>query len=411
MLATNSRAEAIKYQQAFEELGAPLKTAVVFSMSDQRTGDTSVDSDDSDLIKNYYNKMIKGYRDYDDYEESMKNEFVEGDELDMLIVVEKLLTGFDVPRATVLYLDKNIKEHTLLQAIARVNRLYEGKEYGFIIDYRGLIDELNNALGMYSGEGDLKNYDAEDIKSAVIDVMKIVGDLRQGYSRLVSFFSKILNKTDMEEYEIMLEDDKLRNDYYDLYCDFNKNLGYALSSEKAYNSLDDEEIKKYKSALKFFQELRTSVSRRYSDGIDHKAFEPKLQKFIDNYIIAEEVMQVTNPIDILNVKQFDEELVRMKKKSSRAAADLVRTRITKLVETKWSFNPTYYRRFSDMVRAVIESYREARINDTGYLEKMQDILRLFQKVYDTGDVPSSLKGNDRAIAFYQSTDNYCKRQG
>ncbi len=410
MLATNSRAEAVKYQEAFEELGEPLKTAVVFSMIDQRTGDESIEDENVESVKKYYNKMVSGYRDYEDYEESMKNEFVEGDELDMLIVVEKLLTGFDAPRATVLYLDKNIREHTLLQAIARVNRLYEGKEYGFIIDYRGLIEELNTALGMYSGAGDLKNFDAEDLKAAVMDVMKIVGDLRQGYSQLISFFKEIVNKADMEAYEVMLGDDKLRNDFYELYCGFNKNLGYALSSEKVYNSLDDEEIAKYKKALKFFQELRVAVSRRYSDSIDHKSFEPKLQKLIDNYIIAESVMQVTNPIDILDVKQFEEEIERSCKKSPRAAVDLIQTRMTKSIETKWSFNPTYYKRFSEMIQEVIDRYNEARINDVEYLERMQAILALFQKGYDAENIPESLKGNDRGIAFYGTADKLLKAE-
>ncbi|MDI5789140.1 hypothetical protein PO124_14075 [Bacillus licheniformis] len=81
----------------------------------------------------------------------------------MLIVVDKLLTGFDAPRATVLYVDKPMKEHTLLQAIARVNRLYEGKDYGLIIDYRGLLDRLDEAMQMYSGAG-LENFDPEDLK-------------------------------------------------------------------------------------------------------------------------------------------------------------------------------------------------------------------------------------------------------
>ncbi|MCL2177177.1 MAG: HsdR family type I site-specific deoxyribonuclease [Firmicutes bacterium] len=409
ILACNSKAEAIKYQQAFEELGGPLKTAVVFSPPDSREGDVDVEDENPELIKNYYTKMIKGYRDYEDYEESMKNEFIEGDELDMLIVVDKLLTGFDAPRATVLYLDKNLKEHSLLQAIARVNRLYEGKEYGFIIDYRGLIEELNTALGMYSGAGDLKQFDADDIRAAVIDVMKIVGDLRQGYSQLLDLFKKVANKVDMEEYEVMLEDNKARNDFYDLYCNFNKNLGYALSSEKVYNSLDDEEISKYKKTLKFFQELRTSVSRRYSDSIDHKAFEPKLQKLIDNYIVAEDVMQVTNPINILDVKQFEEELERMG--SPRAKADMIRTRMTKSIETKYSFNPTYYTKFSEMIQEVIDAYRANRISDVDYLEKMQKILNLFQKGYDSENIPKQLKGNDRAIAFYGTIEKLLKEGG
>ncbi|MFK4998957.1 UvrB domain 3-containing protein [Bacillus sp. N9] len=122
-------------------------------LPDQREGHDSVDEESKDKIQLFWKKMMDRYGTAESYEDAIKEEFIHGDDIDLLIVVDKLLTGFDAPRATVLYIDKPMKEHTLLQAIARVNRLYEGKDYGLIIDYRGLLEKLDEALEMYSGRG------------------------------------------------------------------------------------------------------------------------------------------------------------------------------------------------------------------------------------------------------------------
>ncbi len=124
MLATNSKFDAIRYKEAFDEYD-DINTAVVISPPDEREGYDDVDEEPKDRVLRFWKKMMDGYADPQKYESSIKNEFVHGDEIDILIVVDKLLTGFDAPKATVLYIDKPLKEHSLLQAIARVNRLYE----------------------------------------------------------------------------------------------------------------------------------------------------------------------------------------------------------------------------------------------------------------------------------------------
>ena len=206
MFATNSKIEAIRYLEAFEEFG-DLNCAVVISPPDQREGQEAVDEESKDKVQRFWKKMMDRYGTPEKYEDAIKDEFVNGDELDLLIVVDKLLTGFDAPRATVLYVDKPMKEHTLLQAIARVNRLYEGKDYGLIIDYRGLLERLDEAMQMYSGAG-LENFDPEDLKGAIYDVISIIGSLRQYYSDLLQLFAPIKNKNDREEYEVWLEDEE-----------------------------------------------------------------------------------------------------------------------------------------------------------------------------------------------------------
>lgn len=396
MLATNSKIEAIRYLEAFEELG-DLNCAVVVSPPDQREGHTEVDQILKDKVQRFWKKMMEKYDDAEDYEDSIKDEFINGDELDLIIVCDKLLTGFDAPKATVLYLDKPLKEHTLLQAIARVNRLHEGKDFGFIIDYRGLLGRLDEALELYSGAG-LENFDPNDIKGAVHDVITIIGSIRQHHSDLWNMFIQIKNKNDIEEYEVLLGNEELREKFYESLSQFGRNLGIALESEKIYDALGQEELSKLKKDLKFFQELRKSVKLRYSDSIDHKEYEAKMQKLIDNYISAEGMLQITAPVDILDEKGFEEELERLK--TPRSKADAIRTRMSKRINTKWGENPAYYKKFSERIKEALDAYKDKRISEAEYLKKMKDVMKDFRKGDSGSNYPDNIKEKPHAQAFY-----------
>lgn len=406
MLATNSKIEAIRYLEAFEEFG-DLTCAVVISPPDQREGHEVVDEVSKDKVLNFWNRMMTRYGDDESYEDAIKEDFIDGDEIELLIVVDKLLTGFDAPRATVLYIDKPMKEHTLLQAIARVNRLYDGKDYGFIIDYRGLLDRLDQALEMYSGAG-LENFDPKDLQGAIYDVISVIGSLRQFHSDLLQIFAPIKNKRDTEEYEVWLEDEERRQEFYGVLSNFGKNLGIALESEKIYNALPPEELKRYKKDLKFFQELRKAVKPRYSDTIDHKEYEAKMQNLMDHYISAEEVIRITNPVDILNEKAFEEELERLE--SKRAKADAIRTRLTKSINTKWDENPAYYKKFSERIKEAIDAYKQQRISEAEYLQRMNDLKKEYQQGEPVENYPDSIKKNANAQAFYGVTKDIMREQ-
>ncbi|WP_078549283.1 type I restriction endonuclease subunit R [Litchfieldia alkalitelluris] len=407
MLATNSKIEAIRYLESFEELG-DINCAVVVSPPDQREGHESVDEVSKDKVQKFWKRMMERYGSAEDYEDAIKDEFINGDDIDLIIVVDKLLTGFDAPRASILYIDKPMKEHTLLQAIARVNRLYEGKDFGLIIDYRGLLSKLDEALQMYSGAG-LENFDPKDLEGAIHDVISVIGSLRQYHSDLLQMFAKIKNKKDAEEYEVWLEDEERREAFYDVLSHFGRNLGIALESERIYNALPPEELSTYKRDLKFFQELRKSVKLRYSDTIDHKEYEAKMQKLMDHYISAEEVIRITNPVDILNEKAFDEELERLD--SKRAKADAIRTRLTKSVNTKWDENPAYYKKFSERIQEAIQEYKNKRISEAEYLNKMKDIMKDFRSGESKDDYPSVIKENLHAQAFYGVTKDILSQTG
>ncbi len=256
MLATNRKRDAVSYLACFEQFG-DLSCEVCISAPDLREGVEEIDDETDNRVLTYWNKMMKRYGDADSYEDSVKTRFVDGD-IDILIVCSKLLTGFDAPRCQVLYIDKELKEHGLLQAIARTNRLYEGKEYGLIVDYRGLIQKLDDAMNMYMGAG-LENFADSDLKGTMTDIMGVVGSIRQSYSRLTELFFPVNNKSDVNETEQFLADEKVREEFYKLLCMFGRDLAVVLNSVELYETIPREERVKYQNAFVFYSKVKYSL--------------------------------------------------------------------------------------------------------------------------------------------------------
>lgn len=395
MLATNYKRDAIRYLECFEKFG-DLTCAVVISPPDMRESVDDMDEGTDDLVISYWNKMMKQYGDADRYEEAMKNKFYDG-EIDILIVCSKLLTGFDAPICQVLYIDKELKEHGLLQAIARTNRLYEGKDYGLIVDYRGLIEKLDTAMDMYSGAG-LENFDSGDLKGVVIDVMTAIGDLRSSYTQLVELFAPVSDKNDSEAVEVFLADDKIREDFYNLLCAFGRALNLVLNAEQAYNALQKDERKKYQDTFIFFAKVRRSVKIRYCDAIDNSEYEPLMQNLLDTHLSVAGLKQITNPIDILNKDDFEKELEELG--SLRSKADAIASRMTKSISSKRDENPAYYDSFAKRIKEALELYKEKIISEAEYLAKMRTIMEDYHAGKSTVSYPERIKSNVHAQAFY-----------
>ena len=395
MLACNKKIEAVKYYNIFREEFPELEVAVVISPPDMREGEGSIDEDTNDIVKKFYINTLSNYKNEEEYEETIKSKFINGD-IDILIVVDKLLTGFDAPKASTLYLDKQIKEHNLLQAIARVNRLCDGKDYGYIVDYRGLLGELDKALTMYQEAG-LEEFNEEDIKSSVYYIDTEINNMFEAYEKLKEIFKDIKNKNDLEEYEVLLEDEKIRKDFYDKLCKFGSMLGIILPSDQAYYKVGKEKISELRKALAFYQKLRATVKLRYSETIDHKEYEAKMQKLLDNYVVAKEMMRITEPVDITDAENFDKELEKMG--TDRGKADTIRTRLTRTISEKSKEDPAYYKKFSTRIEETIEAYRNRRITDSEYLQKMQDIKEDFRKGNSGIVYPSNIT-TENSRAFY-----------
>ena len=395
MLATNYKRDAIRYLECFEKFG-DLTCAVVISPPDMRESFEDVDEGTDDLVIAYWDKMMKQYGDADHYEEAMKNKFCDG-EIDILIVCSKLLTGFDAPICQVLYIDKELKEHGLLQAIARTNRLYEGKDYGLIVDYRGLIEKLDTAMDMYSGAG-LENFDSGDLKGVVVDVMTVLGDLRNTYSQLIDLFASVKDKDDSEEVEVFLADEKIREDFYNRLCAFGRALNLVLNAEQAYGALPKGERKKYQDAFIFFAKVRRSVKIRYCDAIDNGEYEPLMQNLLDTHLSVAGLKQITNPIDILNKDDFEKELEELG--SLRSKADAITSRMTKSISEKRNENPAFYDSFSKRIKEALELYKEKVISEAEYLAKMRTIMEDYHAGKSTVSYPERIKTNVHAQAFF-----------
>lgn len=395
MLATNYKRDAICYLQCFEQFG-DLNCAVVISPPDMREGVDDADEGADDLVVSFWNKMMQQYGDADRYEEAIKNRFCDG-EIDILIVCSKLLTGFDAPLCQVLYIDKELKEHGLLQAIARTNRLHEGKDYGLIVDYRGLIEKLDTAMDMYSGAG-LENFDGGDLKGVVVDVMSAIGNLRSAYTQLVELFAPVGSISDAEAVEVFLADDKMRQDFYTLLCAFGRALHLVLNAEQAYNALSKEERQKYQDTFIFFSKVRRSVKLQYCDAIDNAEYEPLMQNLLDTHLSVAGLKKITSPIDILNKDDFEKELEELG--SLRSKADAIASRMTRSISEKRDENPAYYDSFSKRIRDALALYKEKVISEAEYLAKMRTIMEDYYAGKSTVSYPERIKNNVHAQAFF-----------
>ena len=395
MLATNYKRDAVRYLECFERFG-DLECAVVISPPDLRESVDDMDEGSDDKVIAYWNKMMNRYGDADTYEEAIKNQFCAGD-IDILIVCSKLLTGFDAPICQVLYIDKELKEHGLLQAIARTNRLYEGKDYGLIVDYRGLIEKLDAAMDLYSGAG-LENFDGRDLKGVVVDVMSCVAGLRDAYTRLAERFAGLKNPRDIEEVEVFLADNKKRESFYQLLCAFGKALSLVLNAEQVYAAFPKDELKQYQNAFVLFSKVRRSVKIRYCDAIDNREYEPLMQNLLDTHLSVAGLKQITSPINILNKDDFEHELEQLG--TLRAKADAITSKLNRSISEKHDENPAYYDSFSKRIKEALDQYKEKVISEAEYLAKMRTILEDYHAGRTTVTYPASIRNNVHAQAFY-----------
>ena len=392
-LVAPSKATALKYRKYLNEFGE-VSSEVIISGPDTREDNEDVFEKPTEEVRVFWEAMMKKYGSEDKYNETLIDKFKNEDDPEIIIVVSKLLTGFDAPKNTVLYLTKNLKEHGLLQAIARVNRLYEGKDYGYILDYYGILGDLNQALNEYQA---LAQFDADDIEGTITNVWEEVETLKQKHSALWDIFKTVKNKMDEEAYEQLLADEQLREQFYKRLSAFSLTLKIALSTIKFVEETPEATIEKYKKDLHFFQKLRVSVKKRYAEEIDYKEYESKIQKLIDTYIKSDDILQITPLVDIFDKDKFEAEVNKID--SPRARADTIANRTKKTIVEKWEEDPAFYKRFSKLLEETIEEFMAKRLSDAAYLEKVTEIMNSVRN--RTGDdIPEKLEHREVAKAFY-----------
>lgn len=398
-LTAPSKAIALKYKKYLDELGM-VTSEVVISAPDTREGNDDIYEENSSEVNQFWKRMMDRFGNESEYNAQIINQFKNAPEPEILIVVDKLLTGFDAPKNSVLYIARSLKEHGLLQAIARVNRLEEGKDYGEIIDYYGLLTELDEALLTYSNIGD---FDESDIQDALISAQEEIKKLPQLHSDLWEIFNGI-NKYDVEAYEQHLKYEDDRDKFYDKLSQYSKVLQLALGNFKFLEETPEKKIVTYKNDLKFFLNLRVSLKSRYAESIDRKEYEAKIQKLIDTYVTSDEIIQVTEPVDIFDTEKFKAEVE--KKVSTRSKADTIAYRISRTISEKWDDDPIFYKKLSELLKEAIAKYSkqimdeaERLKNDNAYLNRVTEILTM-ARTRTGDDIPISILNNEVAKAFY-----------
>jgi type I restriction enzyme R subunit len=393
-LVSASKADALKFKQFLDEQGDITSEVLISAPYKKEYNEDIYDKRSIEEVEKFWEKMMAMYGSEKNYNKTLKDNFRDRETPEIIIVVHKLLTGYDAPRNTVMYINRKLYDHTLLQAIARVNRIYPGKDYGFIIDYSGGLYNLDKALTEYRA---LADFDEADLHMTLISVYDQIKALPQRHSELWDIFKEIPNKMDKEAFERLLCDELIRYRFYEKLAQFSKLLGIALSTLRFYDQTPSERIEAFREDLKFFTRLRESVKRRYAETIDFKEYEVKFKKLLDTFVSSDEVIQITPQVSIFDREKFKEEVNRVTGIAARA--DTIAHRTKRAIEEKYEEDPVFYKKFSEMLEETIKNYRDERLTEAQYFKQVR---KTMESVRDrTGDnLPQKLQDKPVAAAFY-----------
>ena len=409
-LVAPSKAAAVRFGEVLDEIGH-VSSAIVISPPDENEGNEEVDRESKDLVRRFWSKMMARCKTEEEYNRQIIDAFKGSDDPEILIVVSKLLTGFDAPRNRVLYVCKSLKEHNLLQAIARVNRLYEDgdteKQFGFIVDYEGLLGELDSALTTYSA---FEGYEAADLAGTVHDIREEIRKLPQLHDQLWDLFKPVRNKQDMEQFEQLLGDEALRQDFYARLRSFSRCLHISLSSDKLLDVFDEARIDTMKRDWKQFSELGRSVQLRYQETVDVREFEPKIRELLDDHVVA---MPAEIIIEVVNINDPDalKAVVEETGVSGASRADRIASATRRAITERMGEDPAFYRQFSELLEETIRAYREQRLSERDYLKSVVDLASKVARKDRGRDVPEKIRGDEDAQAFFGILDGQLQTKG
>ena len=437
ILVADSIFTACRFYEIFQALGFK-KCAIISSYTpnpgDLRTDTVSLD-EDTETFRKYqiYLKMVGGEEGDDTsridkkveaFEKEAKRKFVdEPANMKLLIVVDKLLTGFDAPHCTYLYIDKKMQDHGLFQAICRVNRLDdETKPFGIIIDYKELFDDVTDSMNKYTS-GAFEGYDDSDVD----------GLIKDRATEAEKYFNKIL-----EEIETLCEDvkpPKDESDYIHFFCGENiswlnnpeefealarlRERFYSLASSlaRAFAELKSQilslpyteaEWNEKEKCTNDYVNLRQVIMQASGDFVDLKACEPDMRHLIDNYIAAGDSTKIiefddTTLLDIIELCKFD--LTAGKKKVRESAAEKIENNIRRKIVDQINVNPAYYNKMSEILDQLIEERKNGLIEYKKLLERYIELAKKVNSSAASEDYPVSVKGSAAKRAIYDNCGN------
>jgi type I restriction enzyme, R subunit len=415
-VVTCSKLDAIRYKTYLDDTGL-VTSAVIISPPDSREGNTGVDEGKLPEVLAWWKANVGQRR--DEYERQVLEGFASDGNPDLLIVVDRLLTGFDEPRNTVLYIDKPLKEHNLIQAVARVNRLHAAKRYGVLVDYRGILKELDTAMRAYQDleartQGGYGGYEPADIEGLYRRFSTEYKRLPGLHRALWSFFPGVQEPRDTEQFRQMLmpkyaEDAegksydmrrRLRDDFYEAVTQFGLCLQTALSSRSFFedHGFSEKDLLVYKDDLRFFSGLRTMARTDAMEAVDYGAYAEQIRRMIDGQVIGNQVRETEGVYAVHKLGQ-DAAPQRWTAEKTRNEADQIRTRLKKIIEQDLADDPYAQKVFADMLgQAIAEA--EATFD---HPDKQYALFRKFEEqVADRAldGMPGALGDNARARAYF-----------
>ncbi|MFS1439566.1 type I restriction endonuclease subunit R [Shewanella sp. 10N.286.48.A6] len=373
-LACDSKASAIRYKNALDKIGS-VTSVVAMSPPDTREGHDVVDQDSKDIVQNWWKGNVAQTYGGDEksYTKAIIEDFSRDDGPDIMIVVDKLLTGFDEPKNTVLYIDKPLKEHNLIQAIARVNRLHSKKLFGYLIDYRGILKELDTTIEKYQdlAERTQGGFDIDDLKGLYNRMDTEYKKLPGLHSELWDIFANVKNKQDgpalrqalapkVQDVDGKLVDTNLkkRDDFYSALTVFSNCIKVALQSASYFEDKSfDSKRDLYKRDLKAFVDLRKQVREDANETVNYDEYAEDIRSLLDKHIAGIEVKEPDGAYLVgnlgKNVKPQD-----LSDDEARNQTDKITGRITKMIEEDLADDPYAQEYFSNLLKKAIEKTKE-----------------------------------------------------
>ena len=413
MLIASSIYEACRYYEIFQQQGFT-RCAIVTSYEPGALNT-------SDREYGIYHKMLNG-KDTEQFEREVKEKFVkQPGQMQLLIVVDKLLTGFDAPPATFMYVDKNMQDQGLFQAICRVNRLDgEDKEYGYIVDYRDLFKKLERAITDYTA-GALEGFDKEDVlgllkdrleagKDDLIEALEVVRALcepvalpKDAVAYIHYFCGDVENPYAIKENEVKRV--KLYRSVSHLlriYAD--------LANEMEQAGFTVEQAQAINKEVRLYEKLRQEIKLASGDFIDLKKYESAMRMLIDRYVVAGESEKLTafddmTLVDLIAKKGEGaiDDLPDEIKQSQKATAETIENNVRRLIIDEMPTNPKYYQRMSELLDELIKRRKKEDLAYKEYLSKIIELTKQVKNPAQSGAYPVSLDTKGKQ-AIYDNLD-------
>ena len=423
LLVSSSIYQACKFYELLDKTDLSRKCAIVTSYKPSPQGIKDEESGEGYTEKlrqhKIYCKMLADFFDEsadqavnraDEFEKKVTEKFVnEPGQMRLLIVVDKLLTGFDAPSATYLYIDKKMQDHGLFQAICRVNRLDDSdKEYGYIIDYKDLFNSLESSIQDYTC-GAFDQFDKEDVAGLLEDrLTKAKERLDETRETVIALCENVAAPKDRPAYlhyfcaEDTSDKDALKDNEprrLALYKEMGSLIRAfaALANEMAEAGYSTEEIEAIKAEVQHFENVRTEVKMASGDYIDMKVYEPSMRHLIDSYIRAEESQKISAFDDLSLIQLIVErgedaikELPEGIRNNEEAVAETIENNIRKVIIDEQPVNPKYYEKMSELLDALIQERREQALKYKDYLKKIIELSGKVSRPETNSSYPKSL---------------------